>query len=132
MKAAFALLAAILALGALVSVPKSVAAASNGAAVYKANCQSCHGALGAGITGAFPPLAKNADVTGAPAKVIHIVKYGLTGKITVSGSDYNGTMPAWGSQLSDGDIAAVITYIRSSWGNKAGPVTAAAVGAVKK
>jgi mono/diheme cytochrome c family protein len=64
--------------------------------------------------------------------VIHAVKYGLNGKIHVGTSDYNGMMPAWGQQLSNADIAAVITYVRSSWGNTAGAVTEAQVAAVKQ
>jgi len=62
--------------------------------------------------------------------VIHIVKYGLKGQIVAKGVTYNGEMPAWGTQLSDADIAAAVTYIRSSWGNKAGAVTTAEVKAV--
>jgi len=106
-------------------------AAANGAKVYDTNCSSCHGAMGQGSPGAFPPLAGNPTVTGDAGKVIHIVKGGLTGTISVKGHAYNGTMPAWGSSLSNGDIAAAITFIRSSWGNKASAVTEAQVAAAK-
>jgi len=84
------------------------------------------------VQGTFPPLAGNPVVTGDPAKVIHIVKYGLSGSVKVSGATYNGMMPAWGQQLSNADIASVVTYIRSAWENKAGPVTPAQVGSVTK
>ncbi len=110
----------------------SGARAGNGAHVFSSNCSSCHQARGQGIPQTFPPLAKNPVVTGDPAKVIHIVKYGLNYKISVMGTTYNGGMPAWKGQLSDSDIASVITYIRSSWGNGASAVTAAQVTAVKK
>ncbi len=100
-------------------------ASSNGAAVFNTNCASCHQSDGKGQTG--PPLAGNALVTGNPGKVIHIVNSGLTGSVKVNGTTYNGTMPAWKGTLSNGDIAAVITYIRSSWGNKASAVTSAQV-----
>jgi nitrite reductase (NO-forming) len=99
------------------------ASASVGAKVYTTNCASCHQAQGQGVPGTFPPLAKNETVNGDATKVIHIVKYGLNGKIHVGDQDYNGMMPAWGQQLSNGDIASVLTYIRSSWGNTGGPVT---------
>ena len=106
--------------------------ASPGATAYTANCASCHQPGGKGLAGSFPPLAGNTVVTGDAKTVIHIVKYGLSGKIMVGPDAYNGMMPPWGSQLSDGQIAAVITYIRSAWGNGASPVTAAEVNAVKK
>ena len=114
------------------SVAANGAASSDGAKVYQTNCSSCHQANGQGVPGTFPPLAGNPVVTGDAAKVIHIVKFGLTGKVDVKGTSYNGMMPAWGQQLSNGDIASVITYIRSSWGNSAGPVTESAVAAVAK
>ena len=109
----------------------SSGSASPAATTYTANCASCHQPGGKGLAGSFPPLAGNPVVTGDPQKVIHIVKYGLTGKIMVGPDIYNGMMPPWGSQLSAEQIAGVITYIRTSWGNSASPVTAAAVSAVK-
>ncbi len=108
------------------------AAAGNGAQVFATNCSSCHGASGAGVPGAFPPLAGNPYVVGDPALVIHTVAYGLTGPVKVNGKTYNGSMPDWKGKLSDADIAAAITFIRSSWGNKATPVSAADVAKVPK
>ena len=71
-------------------------------------------------------------MSGDPKAVIHAVKFGLTGKVQVGSDSYNGVMPPWGSQLSDAQIASVVTYIRSSWGNTGSAVTAADVAAVKK
>lgn len=107
------------------------ASAAAGMKVFTTNCSSCHQANGKGQPGVFPPLAGNAVVTGSADKVITIVKNGLSGKITVNGSTYNGQMPAWKGTLSDSDIASVVTYIRSSWGNKASAVTPAQVTATK-
>lgn len=107
------------------------ASAAAGQKVYSTNCSSCHQANGKGQAGVFPPLAGNPVVTGDAAKVIHIVKNGLSGKITVNGVTYNGQMPAWKGTLSDADIASVVTYIRTSWGNKGTPVTASQVTATK-
>ena len=84
-----------------------------------------------GMAGAFPPLAGNPVVVGDPAKIVAIVKNGLTGKVVVKGASYNGQMPPWGKTLSNADIAAVITFARSSWGNKGSAVTEAQVAAVK-
>jgi mono/diheme cytochrome c family protein len=113
---------------------KGNAPASNttlGETVYAANCSSCHGAGGMGLPGAFPPLANNADVTGPANKVIAIVNNGLNSKITVNGAIYQGTMPGWKQELTTAQVAAVITYIRTSWGNQGAPVTAADVSAAK-
>jgi len=102
-----------------------------GQKIYGANCSACHGVSGAGVPGVFPPLAGNPMVTGSPDKVIAAVKNGLTGAMTVNGKAYSGAMPAWKGKLSNTDIADVITYIRSSWGNKADAVTEAQVEASK-
>lgn len=108
------------------------AAANDGAKVYVQNCSSCHQAGGQGVQGTFPPLAGNPTVTGEPTKLIHIVKYGLSGSLSVAGTSYNGMMPAWGQSLSNADIAAAVTYIRSAWGNKASAVTESQVAAVSQ
>jgi ubiquinol-cytochrome c reductase cytochrome b subunit len=104
---------------------------AKGAQVFSQNCASCHGANGAGQTGVFPPLAGNPYVTGNPTPVIHTLLYGLQGA-KVEGKDYAAQMPAWKGTLTNADIASVITYIRSSWGNKAPAVTEAAVAKVTK
>jgi ubiquinol-cytochrome c reductase cytochrome b subunit len=109
----------------------AAAAGPDGAKIYAANCESCHGASGQGLPGSFPPLAGNPFVTGDPAKVITTVDNGLHGAVLVNGQTFNGTMPAWKATLKPGEIAAVITYIRSSWGNKASAVTEAQVKAAK-
>jgi len=109
----------------------AMAASGSGAKIYNTNCSSCHQANGKGQPGVFPPLAGNPVVTGPADKVTHIVKNGLSGKITVNGATYNGQMPAWKSTLSDSDIASVVTYIRSSWGNHASAVSASQVTATK-
>ena len=80
-----------------------------GAKVYAANCAACHQANGKGM-GAFPALDGSKMVLGPKADQIHLV---LNGK---------NAMPKWGGVISDGDIAAVITYERNAWGNKTGEV----------
>ena len=84
------------------------------------------------MPGAFPPLAKNPVVTGDATKVTKIVLNGLNGAVTVDGKTYNGSMPAWKGKLSNAEIAAVVTYIRSSFGNKASAVTEAEVASAAK
>ncbi len=104
----------------------------SGAKIYATNCASCHGAEGKGTPGVFPNLAHNPDVTGDAKGTIHTVLYGLHGKMTVDGKEYNGQMPAWKPQLSNKDVADVVTFIRGSWGNSASPVTEADVAKVSK
>lgn len=105
--------------------------AAAGQTVYNANCSACHNTNGSGQPGVFPPLAGNPMVTGSADKVIAAVKNGLTGPTTVNGKSYNGAMPAWKDKLSNAEIADVITYIRSSWGNNGGAVTEAQVAGSK-
>ena len=111
--------------------PAVKTASANGANVYRENCATCHGANASGQPGVFPPLKGNPVVTGDPKQVIHIVKSGLTGPIEVNAKSYNGQMPPWSGVLNNDQIAAVVSYIRSSWGNKAGPVAPAQVAATK-
>jgi ubiquinol-cytochrome c reductase cytochrome b subunit len=105
------------------------AAAAAGASVYTQNCAGCHGAAGTGVAGQFPPLAGNPLVTGDKKTVIGILKNGLSGKIEVQGSPYNSMMPPWKGTLTNQQIADVLTYIRTTWGNKGDPVTAAEIAA---
>jgi mono/diheme cytochrome c family protein len=91
---------------------------------YEMFCGSCHGNDGAGKLGQAPPLAGSEIVI---AKGFHrltmIPLEGLTGPIKIKGQDWNLNMAAMGAALPDADLAAVMTYIRGSWGNKAGDVT---------
>ncbi len=106
------------------------AAAGAGASVFSQNCSGCHGANGQGQPGVFPPLAQNPMVTGDKNAVVKVVLNGLNNvPVQVGGATYKGVMPAWKGQLSNKQIADVITYIRNAWGNKAGPVTEADVAA---
>ena len=107
------------------------ASASDGAVIYDANCSSCHQPDGRGMAGAFPPLAGNPVVTGNPTAVIAIVKNGLDGGVEVNGQPYSGIMPRWKGVLTDEQIAAAISYIRSSWHNHASGVSTAEVEAIK-
>lgn len=97
--------------------------AALGAQVYAANCESCHGASGAGVAGAFPPLAGDPIVNGSDADAhIHIVLHGLPGT-TIGGVHYAAQMPAFDTQLNDAQIAAVIDHERTSWQNHGPTVT---------
>ena len=94
----------------------------DGKQLYIGKCAACHQATGLGLAGVFPPLAASEWVVESPVTLTHILLHGIQGKMTVKGVSYQGLMPAWNT-LSDAEIAAVASYIRSDWGNKAAPIT---------
>ena len=103
--------------------------AAKGKALFTANCAACHQANGEGLPGAFPSLKADAVVNDAdPSRHIGTVLRGLQGA-KVGGIVYSSPMPPFGGALSDGDIANIVDYERSSWGNHGTPVTAAQVAA---
>jgi len=103
--------------------------ASKGEQLFTANCAVCHQATGQGLPGAFPALKGDAVVNDAdPSKHIHAVLFGLQGA-TIGDVKYDSVMPAFDSKLSDADVANIIDYERSSWGNHGKLVTAQDVAA---
>lgn len=118
-------------------VPRSEADAllAQGRKVYNLYCTACHQPNGRGdASRGFPPLAGSDWVLAeGPNRIIRIVLNGLQGPITVNGVQYDNQMLPWRDQLTDEDIAAVITFIRGNkeWGNNAGPATPAQVKAIR-
>jgi mono/diheme cytochrome c family protein len=113
--------------------PKSgAAAAAQGKKVYETVCGICHGNDGMGKPNQAPPLAGSEWVnTTGFHRLAQIPLNGLNGNLQVEGKDWNLNMAPMGAALSDADLAAVLTYIRTSWGNKAGAVTADDVKSVR-
>jgi mono/diheme cytochrome c family protein len=103
---------------------KPAGAAADGAQLYAAHCVACHQASAAGLPGVFPPLAGSEWVLAADRVPVNILLHGVTGKLTVKDTAYNGQMPSFKEKLSDAEIAAVLSYIRSNFGNSAGKITA--------
>ncbi len=89
---------------------------ARGEAIYLANCAACHRPDGTGLRGAFPPLARSDFLQGNRREVMRAALFGLSGPVTVNGEEYNGVMPSMG-YLPDQDLADVLTYVFSSWGN---------------
>jgi len=110
---------------------RSTAQGPDGKVVYSTTCAACHQATGEGVEGTYPPLAGSEIVNGDEAKIVRIVLHGLTGPVEVAGETYSGMMPPWGGVLKDPELAAVLTYARSAWGNKAAPITPATVAAIR-
>ncbi|RZT42202.1 c-type cytochrome [Cupriavidus agavae] len=111
--------------------PRAAGASVDGAALFQSHCVACHQASGQGLPGVFPPLAGSEWVTGSDARAAKIVLRGVTGKLTVKGTAYNGAMPAFAAQLGDAEIAAVLSHVRSQWGNTAPAVTPETVAAAR-
>lgn len=108
-------------LGSAVQLDPFQAAMKKGGQVF-ANCQGCHQITGLGQPGVFPPLAGSEWAMGGTERITRIVLGGLAGPVTVKGAAFNNIMPSQ-AQLSDAELAAVLTYVRNSWGNTGTMVT---------
>ncbi len=95
---------------------------AQGQSLYQANCQTCHQADGRGVPGSYPALDGSEWLDGEPDAPIAIVLMGLEGEITVKGETYQSQMPPL-DILTDGQVADILTYVRASWNNSAGPVS---------
>jgi len=91
-------------------------AVADGKTLYAQQCSSCHQAQGTGIPRTFPPLASNPDLYANQLFPVYVVLNGLEGPATIKGEKYSGVMPSF-NHLSDAEIAAVVAYVRSAWGN---------------
>jgi mono/diheme cytochrome c family protein len=105
-------------------------APATGAELYAVACASCHQDMGQGRHPVFPPLAASEWVTGDPGTLAALTLRGVSGPMSVNGVPYSGLMPAF-DHLSDEELALVLSYIRTSWGNDASRLTAADVPGVR-
>ena len=101
---------------------------TNGKQVYEQHCQNCHGAKGEGLARLYPPLTDTSFLKANKSKLACIIRYGMSDTIIVNGVEFSGKMPAE-SHLPEIDVAAVITYITNSFGNKQGLYDVANAGA---
>ncbi|MBN3801880.1 cytochrome c [Paraburkholderia sp. Ac-20336] len=105
---------------------------SNGALTFVDNCAACHRTSGSGYESTFPTLALSTVVnTDDPTSLIHIVLQGGEMPWTKAGPTHYA-MPGFATRLTDRDVADVLTFVRSSWGNHASPVTSEQVAKVRK
>jgi mono/diheme cytochrome c family protein len=96
-----------------------------GKSLFSSNCITCHQANGQGIPGQYPPLAgSEVELGDATNHLIAIVLKGLQGPVVVEGKPFNNSMQAWEGQYTDQQLAAILTYVRSDWGNNAPAITA--------
>ncbi|MBI2794081.1 MAG: cytochrome c [Ignavibacteria bacterium] len=111
----------------------SADAGGPGKDVYSHICAACHLGSGKGVPGNnIPPLAGSAFAQGDPSVPIRIVLHGFRGPIERVGTRINGQMASWKDQLSDQQIADVLTYVRSSFGNNAPAVKPDEVAAIRE
>jgi nitrite reductase (NO-forming) len=101
-----------------------------GKALYSGTCSTCHQGNGEGLPDVFPPLAKSDYLKQDRERLIGVVLNGLTGKVTVNGKDYNSVMPPM-SQLSNDEVASILTFVMNEWGNPGGAITPSEVAKVR-
>lgn len=101
------------------SAPAVASAAPPPKSLFDDNCSACHQVTGKGIKGAFPALAGSPLVNGPPVPLVTTVLNGRAG------------MPAFKDDINDADLAGILSYVRTSWGNKGKPVTAAEVTSIR-
>ena len=97
------------------------------------HCATCHQVNGKGLDPAFPSLEKSSWVAGSPERLIKLAMYGLMGPLEINGKKYDGQVPMtpFGGMLKDDEMAAVLTFVRNSFGNKASAVTPAQVKSIR-
>ena len=101
----------------------TAASAARGKMIYLQRCMVCHQADGGGVPKLNAPLDGSTSVNGANiAKLVKNIVKGFNDRVEIDGEFYENAMPA-AADLTDAQIADVLTFIRTSWSNKAGPVT---------
>src|SRR5688572_26201180 len=108
---------------------ETAALVAKGKLLYLQNCVICHQGAGQGTPGTFPPVAKSDYLMAKPENAIRPVVEGLSGRITVNGSNYNNTMPP--ILLTDEQVAAVLTFVRTTWNSAEDVITPAQVATVR-
>ena len=98
---------------------------------YMLICMACHQPTGAGLPMVFPPLTKSEYVSGSAERFASMILKGNAGPMTIDGKPYNNIMPGQEAMLDDAKIASIMTYVRASFENNAGPVGPEVVAAAR-
>ena len=120
--------------GAKTNIVKQVDPYVLGKRLFENVCAKCHQPDGQGIAGQYPPLVGSEwALASGPARMIRIALDGLQGPITVKGASYNNNMTPHRDALTDPQIAAILTYVRTQkeWGHNASPVAPEEVAAIR-
>ncbi len=99
---------------------------------YMMICVACHQPTGMGLPAVFPPLTKSPYVNGSAERFAAIILKGNAGPFTIDGKPFNQIMPGQEAMLTDEKIASIMTFVRASFGNTAGPVTPDVVAGARK
>jgi nitrite reductase (NO-forming) len=110
--------------------PTKDAQIAAGRTLFQGTCSTCHQPDGKGLPNVFPPLAQSDLLKKEPSRAIAIALNGLTGPVVVNGQTFNSIMPPM-SQLNDGELADIITFVLNEWGNPGGQISAQQVAAVR-
>jgi mono/diheme cytochrome c family protein len=114
------------------STANGPSAADLGKIYFGQNCATCHQATGVGLPGSIPPLAGSEYINGGSERLGMILLKGIQGPLTVEGHPFgSAVMPEWATLLTDKKIAAILTYVRGSFGNTAGPITPEQIAAAR-
>jgi len=114
------------------NAPTTATAPVSGYKIYSVNCAICHQADGMGDPLKAPPLTEAEWLRASGVnRLIRILLDGITGPVNIGGKTWDLTMPSWKDNLTDEQIAAVLTYTRSSWGNQTNAILPAQVKAIR-
>lgn len=111
--------------------PAEETTANPGKEIYLKYCMACHQASGSGVSGMYPTLQKTDWVNGDKTRLIGLLLNGQQGEITVNGQVFRGVMPTH-QYLTDEQIADVLTYVRSNFGNTESAVTPEEVATIRQ
>jgi len=92
-----------------------------GEGLYLMHCGNCHQADGSGLGRLIPPLDKNTTISNNRNQIMCVIKYGMEGPLKINGLEYDGKMPG-NAELTNLEIAEIITFVGNSWGNSIGIV----------
>lgn len=126
----FSFIFLLISLSVYAQKPKAKASFVSGKTLYAKHCLACHQPDGEGVPHLNPPLIATSYVTGDKQKLIKWVLQGSVENVPIDGKTYTNNMPAQ-AYLKDKEIASILTYIRSNFGNKASAISEAEVTSIR-
>jgi mono/diheme cytochrome c family protein len=132
MKSVFAVIFAMVLGTGVAKAQEAPDQATQGKAIYMTICVACHQPTGAGLFPVFPPITSSEYVAGSAERLAAMILKGNAGPMTVDGKLYNNIMPGQEAVLTDDKIAAVMTFVRSNFGNNAPAVSPEVVAGARK
>jgi len=103
-----------------------------GEEIYNKVCLACHQADGSGVPMMFPPVTQSKFINGDNEQLIRVILDGMSGPVEIKGEEYNSIMPPQKDNLDDQEVSDLIYYLRNSFSNSAGDITAEEVARIRK